>query len=333
MIVLASDRDVGDNSRVFYRIVSENESTGERLPTYLSDKQYLFSRNKNKHFQIDKDSGKISVAKTLSPNTNYALNISGENYIAFWANLILLFEIYIKVILYEFSASDRGGLRSYTGIVIFSAAVNDHSPIWDEFFYKFEVTEGTYAQGEIGRISATDNDSGINGKISYRIEWKDIENQQKDLPFYVDEMTGVFYVQGIVDRESQSSYQLKGIASDCRALCKETRTSTVDIEVKVLDKNEAPPVFYNYLSTVKINDKVLPVYRANVDDSVPVGSQVTQVFANDTDDNSLGKHLYPLTHLPTITSMYCYCYVAITTHLTIHCSYRKRNCGVSFAEP
>ena len=83
--------DVGDNSKISYRIVSENSyPLGGKL-AFLTDKQYLFSRNKDKHFMIDRVTGEISVAKPLKPNFEYALNIS---------------------------AADRGGLRSYTGIRI-----------------------------------------------------------------------------------------------------------------------------------------------------------------------------------------------------------------------
>src|SRR5687768_9106628 len=112
--VSASDRDLGDNARVFYRIVSENSNaTGQSLP-FLTDKQYLFSRTKEKHFAIDRVTGRISVVKSLKPDTSYALNIS---------------------------ASDRGGLRSYTGIRINAYDVNNHIPTWNEQFYKFEIVE------------------------------------------------------------------------------------------------------------------------------------------------------------------------------------------------
>ena len=71
--------------------MSENSyAIGGKL-AFLTDKQYLFSRNKDKHFMIDRVTGEISVAKPLKPNFEYALNIS---------------------------ATDRGGLRSYTGIRI-----------------------------------------------------------------------------------------------------------------------------------------------------------------------------------------------------------------------
>lgn len=89
--MLASDKDTGDNSKIFYRLVSENSNPIGGKFSYLTDKQYLYSRNKDKHFIIERTTGEISVAKPLRPDTEYALNIS---------------------------ASDRGGLRAYTGIKI-----------------------------------------------------------------------------------------------------------------------------------------------------------------------------------------------------------------------
>lgn len=201
--VLASDRDTGDNGKIFYRIVSENRNTIGEKTTYLTDKQFLFSRNKEKHFMIDRATGEISVAKPLKPDTEYALNIS---------------------------ASDRGGLRTHTGIRILVRDVNDHAPKFDRPWYAFELLEGTYIRGEIGKVSAKDGDTGNNGDVIYSLQLK--HANETDLPFQIDPATGMIFVEGDIDREAQTKYSFSAVASDGG---NPPMDSVVDVDVNILD--------------------------------------------------------------------------------------------------
>lgn len=201
--VLASDRDTGDNGKIFYRIVSENRNAVGEALTYLTDKQFLFSRNKEKHFMIDRTTGEISVAKPLKPDTEYALNIS---------------------------ASDRGGLRTHTGIRIVVRDVNDHAPKFDRPWYAFELLEGTYIRGEIGKVNAKDGDSGINGDVMYSLQLK--HANETDLPFQIDPTTGMIFVEGDIDRESRTKYSFSAVASDGG---NPPMDSIVDVDVNILD--------------------------------------------------------------------------------------------------
>lgn len=201
--VLASDRDTGDNGKIFYRIVSENRyPIGEKV-AYLSDKQFLFQRDKEKHFTIERTSGEISVAKPLKPDTEYALNIS---------------------------ASDRGGLRTHTGIRIVVRDVNDHAPKFDRPWYSFELLEGTYIRGEIGKVTAKDGDSGNNGEVTYALQLK--HSNETDLPFQIDPSTGMIFVEGDIDRENRTRYSFSAVATDAG---NPPMDSIVDVDVNILD--------------------------------------------------------------------------------------------------
>lgn len=202
--VQATDRDIGDNSKIVYRIVSENSKSIGGMPSrHLTARQYLLTRNKSKHFTIDRSSGEVSVAKPLKPDTEYALNIS---------------------------ATDRGGLRSYTGIRVLVQDVNNYAPRFQRPWYTFEILEGNYLRGEIGKVQAEDEDAGINGVIMYSLRKKELTDLNH--PFRIDRKTGMIHVEGQVDREKKSRYLFKTVATDQGSPPMETE---VDVEVNILD--------------------------------------------------------------------------------------------------
>ena len=178
---------------------------GEKFK-YLTDKQYLFSRSKDKHFLIDRTSGEISVAKPLKPDTEYALNIS---------------------------ASDRGGLRSYTGVKVVVFDVNNFQPVFAKTFYSFEVQEGHYVRSEIGKVTATDGDSGTNGAITYSLNYKEPLMGSDKLPFSIDSKTGKIFVEGDIDREAMDKYILQASATDSGDPPME---GVVDVQIEIEDK-------------------------------------------------------------------------------------------------
>ena len=48
--------------------------------------------------------------------------------------------------------------------------INDHKPEFQRNTYKFNVAEGLYSnKAVIGYVSASDKDSGVNGKLKYEI--------------------------------------------------------------------------------------------------------------------------------------------------------------------
>jgi len=56
--------------------------------------------------------------------------------------------------------------------------------------------------------------------------------------------------------------------------------------------NDNAPKFHSYMNTVKLGKgKVVPVYRTTIKDSIPPGSYVTSVRANDTDSIANGNGL------------------------------------------
>lgn len=119
----------------------------------------------------------------------------------------------------------------------------------------------------------------------------------------ISEFGGVLSVYGELDREKLDKYSFKVIAKDS-ALTSQL-SSSVDVDINVLDINDHAPKFYGFdeIVSTKISaedypnhnfDSVMeiPVYHANVVENSPVGTPITRVFANDSDFSGNGNGLF-----------------------------------------
>ena len=77
------------------------------------------------------------------------------------------------------------------------------------------------------------------GKMAYRFT-QDVEKQYPGT-FQLDPSTGDLVVVRSLDREEMEKYSFKAIAYDGG---NPSRTSTVQVNIEVLDTNDNPPVFY-----------------------------------------------------------------------------------------
>lgn len=111
-------------------------------------------------------------------------------------------------------------------------------------------------------ILASDSDSGVNGEVTYSLEEDD-----EDETFLLNPVTGVFNVTRALDYELQRYYILTAKAQDGGG-----QASTVRVYFNVLDVNDNPPVFDT------------GAYSTSVSESLPTGSSVLTVVANDADD-------------------------------------------------
>lgn len=139
-------------------------------------------------------------------------------------------------------ASVKGSLLSKAQVQINLQDVNDNSPVFSKNEYKFKMEENLIQGTEIGKVSATDKDSGDFGVIEYVLKGFGSEN------FYVDKTTGILYVRHGVDFEFQSMYSLTVVAVDGGG-----RESNAYVFIEVLDVNDNPPVFeqQEYTRTIR----------------------------------------------------------------------------------
>ncbi|XP_066555914.1 protocadherin-16 [Amia ocellicauda] len=150
---------------------------------------------------------------------------------------------------------------------------NDNIPTFGKDIYSLEVPENLEPL-ELFTLKATDQDSGENGRMEYKI----IDGDSA-LDFHLDSNSGVLSTSKPLDRERIASYSLTIVARDRG---KPQLSSTARVEVTVLDVNDNNPQFGK------------TSYTIDVPEDTAVGTLVLEVTATDKDDGSNGKVLYYL---------------------------------------
>lgn len=115
--------------------------------------------------------------------------------------------------------------------------------------------------------------AGLNSDILYSLA------DSADGFYSIDENTGVISLERPLDREVQSTYQLKALASDQGS---PRLTATCLVVISVLDINDNPPVFEHR------------EYMATVSEDVTVGTQLLRVQAASRDTEANGEISYSI---------------------------------------
>lgn len=176
---------------------------------------------------------------------------------------------------YTFTVYARdGGMPSNFAkavVVVEVQDVNDNAPVFAKLWYGLEVPENQ-APVELCVLKATDPDLGANGNLEYRITGGD-----PDGDFQLHASTGALSTSQALDRETTAEYNLEVVASDQGSPALST---TVTVNVRVLDVNDNSPVFGRNSYTVEVSE------------DAAVGTPVLEVKATDKDEAFNGKILY-----------------------------------------
>nr|XP_055052859.1 protocadherin-16 [Misgurnus anguillicaudatus] len=148
---------------------------------------------------------------------------------------------------------------------------NDNRPAFGRLYYSLEVPENQEPV-TLFTIRATDQDSGDNGVLHYKITEGDRFGD-----FQLDKTSGVLSTSRPLDRESKARYTLTVEAQDQGT---PSLTSTVTLDINVLDLNDNSPVFPSSSYSVEISE------------DAPEGSLVLKVSASDQDEGSNSQLVY-----------------------------------------
>lgn len=260
--LLADDKDEGANAAITYSLGNETASGRSRR----------YDATSRRYFHLDPRTAEISVARSLPPEKDFRLFVL---------------------------AKDPGGLSDNITVRIHVTDVNDHAPVFDKSWYTFDVAEGTHDEMTVGAIRALDADYGENAELSYELVTSHEDSGLASLgnasrSFSVDPYQGVIRVSGALDRERMTTHRLLVVARDHGS---PSLSSSVEVEINVLDVNDNAPMFHGY-DELEEGAARLPVYRASVLESSPIGTQVTRVHANDSDfaGNGNGLILFDLSY-------------------------------------
>lgn len=150
-------------------------------------------------------------------------------------------------------------------------------------------------------IVATDDDSGVNGEITYSVNEDD-----DDGLFFLNPVTGVFNLTRTLDYETQQYYVLTVRAEDGGGQC-----TAIRVYFNVLDVNDNPPVFR------------LSSHSTSLMENLPPGSTVLVFNVTDADDGTC--FLYTLKQLPSkVIPLILYFFTLFSCHKIVFCEYRSK---------
>ena len=172
---------------------------------------------------------------------------------------------YSKHKFYSLTVKARDSLLESTAVVRINVTdSNTHKPIFQQRIYQQRISEATAVGGRVLFVKATDNDQGLNAKLTYAFE-----KPQRD--FRINPQTGEITVGQPLDRETTSRYRFDVSATDHG---NPPFKGTADVVITVTDVNDNKPRF------LQSN------YRKEIKEDVRPGSKVLAVSAVDDDDGS-----------------------------------------------
>ncbi|XP_058489873.1 protocadherin-16-like [Solea solea] len=176
-------------------------------------------------------------------------------------------------------ASSGHGQLKKTGSATVRISVtdeNDNSPRLTQERVFMAVRENLPAGTGFGHVSATDRDSGHNGRLGYRF-------LHPDRHFQINSHTGEISTRATLDREQQSSYQLVVVVQDGGS---PPRSATGTAFITVLDDNDNGPTF-----THSQSGKNLII---QVTEGQSSGVLMGSIQAKDPDEGENGTVFYSL---------------------------------------
>lgn len=190
-VIKAEDKDQGINAAVRYAIIGGNTQG---------------------HFNIDSQSGEISVISALDYETarSYRLIVRAQD-------------------------GGQPSRSNTSNVVLRVLDANDNDPKFYTALIQDSVSEGVPVGHSVLRVQAYDADDGPNSEILYSI----LPTEQP-IPFAVDRMSGWILTTNELDREVNSFYDFEVMAKDRGS---PSRSSTASVIIRVQDINDNDPVF------------------------------------------------------------------------------------------
>ncbi|NXX11127.1 PCD23 protein, partial [Podargus strigoides] len=265
--------DVNDETPIFPKqlyetVVCENQDPGAFVikveavdrdsgPNSLLQYEILPGAGYEK-FRMNSDSGEIVTTASLDRETQEVFTIKGN------------------------SCRDLGSpSRSSTAqLYITVLDENDHDPLFAKTQYQISVREDLEEGSAILDLSASDEDDGLNGEVTYSL----IDNTFG--AFAIDSVTGSIVTTKALDRETKSQYTFRAVASDCSTHL--PRSTTVSVVVHIDDVNDNDPVFLQN-----------PI-RVFVPAETPVNETVATVRTKDVDVGPNGAVVFCLMTVETV---------------------------------
>ncbi|XP_035916489.1 cadherin-related tumor suppressor [Anopheles stephensi] len=182
-------------------------------------------------------------------------------------------------------AQDNGYPSLSSTVTVYCNVVdlNDNAPIFDPMSYSNEIFENAPINSDVVTVSATDIDSGSNGRIEYSITAGDDNDDFQIMG------NGTIRTRRSLDRESKGSYSLVVTARDCANEPEKRLSSTVQVTIVLKDINDLAPEFVTPNET-------------SVAENIPINTVIMAIKAIDRDEGRNGYVEYLLENQGSATS-------------------------------
>ncbi|VDD82090.1 unnamed protein product [Mesocestoides corti] len=262
--------DINDNppqfsSSVYTFKVPENLPPSNRSyqPPYATSGYFI-----GKVLATDRDTGlNAKIEYSLSSNAKGLIDVDPENGSLYLINPFdreKTKQFIFTVFAMDQTPGNKTGdvrLSSSAEVRIVVTDINDCHPEFESTNYNFEVEENVEL-AEVGRVKATDADTGDFGRVRYRLAANELQfpddaslikkNNADALIlslFQIDPRLGIIRLRGHLDREKKVHYEFIVLAMDNIPLSGEVPpsqsavrfTATATVLVMVLDQNDNPP--------------------------------------------------------------------------------------------
>ncbi|KAG7237073.1 hypothetical protein INR49_032818 [Caranx melampygus] len=242
--------DVNDNSPAIPPmepvVIAENLPAGYMVTQVTANDvdlsstiTYSFSDNSstNSPFAIDRYTGVITLTRALDyeEETDYTLTV--------WAS---------------------DSLHHATGEVRVQVLdVNDNAPVFTQVSYQVELSELVSGDTLIMSVSATDRDSGLNGKITYRLLSSPLQG------FYIQPDNGSVFTNKPLKAITNSN--LIHLLVEARDGGEPAHSTVTSIDILIRDTNDHVPLFHQ------------DVYTLTVPEDTPTDTTLLTLSAEDED--------------------------------------------------
>ena len=169
--------------------------------------------------------------------------------------------------LLEITVSDAGTPMRYAirTATVTVTDVNDSPPVFDLNTYHLNVSEDVPEETSVGKITASDADTGENARLRYVIG---TFLQGDSNHFTADPATGVIFTAALLDREASHTYSFIYRAFDSGS---NPLTATTTVTINIGDFDDQLPEFG------------LSYYESHTLENEPVGTSILTVVTSDND--------------------------------------------------
>ncbi|KAM3867197.1 protocadherin gamma-A12-like [Diretmus argenteus] len=267
-----------ENPLELHRISLRVQDVNDNAPVFKNEiikMEIRESTVKGARFSLDEahdaDIGENDIkGYTLQRNDNFVLNVDIKSGGRKYCELVLEKELdreheeNMNLIL---TALD-GGSPQRSGTVVIHVTVldaNDNAPVFSQTVYKASLPENSPLDTVVVTVTATDADEGVNSEVRYELNHVSGNSNV----FSLDPKTGEVKVNGPIDYEEESSYEIRISAKDGLGLA-----SYSTLIIDITDVNDNAPVIY------------LKSLTNPIPENVPPGTQVGIINVQDRDSEN-----------------------------------------------